>query len=651
MKRKLLFRTIRCVSRGNKMNFPQEEINTTMFQEYDVIVAGAGHAGSEAAAAAANIGSKVLLITMNMQTIAQMSCNPAMGGIAKGQIVREIDALGGYSGIVTNKSMLQFRMLNKSKGPAMWSPRAQCDRMLFALSWREMLENTPNLDFYQDTVKEIIVKDNRVCGVITGMGHRIYAKAVVLTSGTFLNGVIHIGEKKFGGGRVAEKAATGLTEQLVELGFISNRLKTGTPPRVDGRSLDYTVMEEQKGDEELTGFSFIKKPAINANQQLSCHITYTNQDVHDILKTGFDRSPMYTGRIEGTGPRYCPSIEDKINRFAERDRHQIFVEPEGFHTVEIYVNGFSTSLPEEVQYAALKLIPGFEKAKMFRPGYAIEYDFFPPTQLTNSLETKLIKNLFFAGQINGTTGYEEAACQGIIAGMNAHLAIKEEAPFVLKRNEAYIGVLIDDLINKGTDEPYRMFTSRAEYRTLLRQDNADLRLTEKSYKAGLASEERMRKVEQKQGGIQEVIKNLQSTLIEPREINEYLLQQDSAVITEKQKATKILLRPDISLNGMVEAVGKLQNLSEQYIEEVLQQAEIQIKYERYIEKEEELAKRISQLEELNIPEAFDYNRITALSNEALQKFKKIKPKTLGQASRISGVNPSDIQMLMVYIGR
>jgi len=633
------------------MNFPQEEINTTMFQEYDVIVAGAGHAGSEAAAAAANIGSKVLLITMNMQTIAQMSCNPAMGGIAKGQIVREIDALGGYSGIVTNKSMLQFRMLNKSKGPAMWSPRAQCDRMLFALSWREMLENTPNLDFYQDTVKEIIVKDNRVCGVITGMGHRIYAKAVVLTSGTFLNGVIHIGEKKFGGGRVAEKAATGLTEQLVELGFISNRLKTGTPPRVDGRSLDYTVMEEQKGDEELTGFSFIKKPAINANQQLSCHITYTNQDVHDILKTGFDRSPMYTGRIEGTGPRYCPSIEDKINRFAERDRHQIFVEPEGFHTVEIYVNGFSTSLPEEVQYAALKLIPGFEKAKMFRPGYAIEYDFFPPTQLTNSLETKLIKNLFFAGQINGTTGYEEAACQGIIAGMNAHLAIKEEAPFVLKRNEAYIGVLIDDLINKGTDEPYRMFTSRAEYRTLLRQDNADLRLTEKSYKAGLASEERMRKVEQKQGGIQEVIKNLQSTLIEPREINEYLLQQDSAVITEKQKATKILLRPDISLNGMVEAVGKLQNLSEQYIEEVLQQAEIQIKYERYIEKEEELAKRISQLEELNIPEAFDYNRITALSNEALQKFKKIKPKTLGQASRISGVNPSDIQMLMVYIGR
>src|SRR3954467_2567181 len=479
-----------------------------MFPDYDVIVAGAGHAGSEAAAAAANMGSKVLLITMNMQTIAQMSCNPAMGGIAKGQIVREIDALGGYSGIVTNKSMLQFRMLNKSKGPAMWSPRAQCDRMLFALSWREMLENTPNLDFYQDTVKEIIVKDNQVCGVVTGMGHNIYAKSVVLTSGTFLNGVIHIGEKRFGGGRVAEKAATGLTEQLVELGFVSNRLKTGTPPRVDGRSLNYSVMEEQKGDEDLIGFSFTHKPAIRTDQQLSCHITYTNPEVHEILKTGFDRSPMYTGRIEGTGPRYCPSIEDKINRFAERERHQTFVAPEGFHTVEIYVNGFSTSLPEDVQYAALKLIPGFEKAKMFRPGYAIEYDFFPPTQLTNSLETKLIKNLFFAGQINGTTGYEEAACQGIIAGMNAHLAIKEEAPFVLKRNEAYIGVLIDDLINKGTDEPYRMFTSRAEFRTLLRQDNADIRLTEAGYKLGLASEERMKNVLEKKTAVETVIQIL-----------------------------------------------------------------------------------------------------------------------------------------------
>jgi tRNA uridine 5-carboxymethylaminomethyl modification enzyme len=633
------------------MSIPQEKRSTNMFNDYDVIVAGAGHAGSEAAAAAANMGSKVLLITMNMQTIAQMSCNPAMGGIAKGQIVREIDALGGYSGIVTNKSMLQFRMLNKSKGPAMWSPRAQCDRMLFALSWREMLENTPNLDFYQDTVKEIIVKDNHVCGVITGMGHHIYAKAVVLTSGTFLNGVIHIGEKKFGGGRVAEKAAHGLTEQLVELGFVSNRLKTGTPPRVDGRSLNYSVMEEQKGDDDLIGFSFTHIPAIRADQQLSCHITYINQEVHDILKTGFDRSPMFTGRIEGTGPRYCPSIEDKINRFAERDRHQIFVEPEGFHTVEIYVNGFSTSLPEDVQYAALKLIPGFEKAKMFRPGYAIEYDFFPPTQLTNSLETKLIKNLFFAGQINGTTGYEEAACQGIIAGMNAHLAIKDQAPFVLKRNEAYIGVLIDDLINKGTDEPYRMFTSRAEYRTLLRQDNADLRLTEKSHKAGLASEERFRMVEQKKANIQEVVKGLQSTMIEPGEVNNYLLQQNSAVITEKQKATKILLRPDISLNGMIGSVNTLQELSTKYNAEVLEQAEIQIKYERYIEKEEELAKRISQLEELNIPETFDYNRITALSAEALQKFKKIKPRTLGQASRISGVNPSDIQMLMVYIGR
>jgi tRNA uridine 5-carboxymethylaminomethyl modification enzyme len=633
------------------MNIPQEKRSTNMFNDYDVIVAGAGHAGSEAAAAAANMGSKVLLITMNMQTIAQMSCNPAMGGIAKGQIVREIDALGGYSGIVTNKSMLQFRMLNKSKGPAMWSPRAQCDRMLFALSWREMLENTPNLDFYQDTVKEILVKDNRVCGVITGMGHHIYAKAVVLTSGTFLNGVIHIGEKKFGGGRVAEKAAHGLTEQLVELGFVSNRLKTGTPPRVDGRSLNYSVMEEQKGDDDMIGFSFIQKPAIRADQQLSCHITYTNQEVHDILKTGFDRSPMFTGRIEGTGPRYCPSIEDKINRFAERDRHQIFVEPEGFHTVEIYVNGFSTSLPEEVQYAALKLILGFEKAKMFRPGYAIEYDFFPPTQLTNSLETKLIKNLFFAGQINGTTGYEEAACQGIIAGMNAHLAISEQDPFVLKRNEAYIGVLIDDLINKGTDEPYRMFTSRAEYRTLLRQDNADLRLTERSHKAGLASEERFRMVEQKKANIQEVVKSLQSTIIEPEEVNNYLLQQNSAVITEKQKAAKILLRPDVSLNGMIASVDTLKERSAKYNTEVLEQAEIQIKYERYIEKEEELAKRISQLEELNIPETFDYSRITALSAEAMQKFKKIKPRTLGQASRISGVNPSDIQMLMVYIGR
>ncbi len=622
-----------------------------MFNEYDVIVAGAGHAGSEAAAAAANMGSKVLLITMNMQTIAQMSCNPAMGGIAKGQIVREIDALGGYSGIVTNKSMLQFRMLNKSKGPAMWSPRAQCDRMEFALSWREMLENTPNLDIYQDTVKEIIVKENSVCGVVTGMGHQIYAKAVVLTSGTFLNGVIHIGEKKFGGGRVAEKAATGLTEQLVAMGFASNRLKTGTPPRVDGRSLDYGLMEEQKGDEELTGFSFIQQPAITAAQQLSCHITYTNGAVHEILKTGFDRSPMYTGRIEGTGPRYCPSIEDKINRFGERDRHQIFVEPEGFRTVEIYVNGFSTSLPEEVQYTALKLIPGFEKVKMFRPGYAIEYDFFPPTQLTNSLETKLVKNLFFAGQINGTTGYEEAACQGIIAGMNAHLGISGQEAFVLKRNEAYIGVLIDDLINKGTDEPYRMFTSRAEYRTLLRQDNADLRLTEKSYKAGLASEERMRKVEEKKRDIGEVVKSLQSTMIEPEEINNYLIQQASAVISEKQKATKILLRPDISLPGIIGAVDNLSHLSQKYNEEVLEQAEIQIKYERYIEKEEELAKKISLLEELNIPDTFDYNRITALSNEAMQKFKKIKPRTLGQASRISGVNPSDIQILMVYIGR
>ncbi len=622
-----------------------------MFNQYDVIVAGAGHAGCEAAAAAANMGSKVLLITMNMQTIAQMSCNPAMGGIAKGQIVKEIDALGGYSGMVTNRSLLQFRMLNKSKGPAMWSPRAQCDRMLFASSWRSLLEKTQNVDFYQDTLQTVVVENNTVYGVTTGLGHQIFAKSVVLTSGTFLNGVIHIGEKRFGGGRVAEKAALGLTEQLEKLGFISSRLKTGTPPRVDGRSLNYSVMEEQKGDEEMTGFSFMENPAIKAEAQLSCYITYTNTSVHDILKTGFDRSPMYTGRIAGTGPRYCPSIEDKINRFAERDRHQIFVEPEGFDTVEIYVNGFSTSLPEEVQHKALQLIPGFENVKMFRPGYAIEYDYFPPTQLTNSLETKLIKNLFFAGQINGTTGYEEAACQGIIAGMNAHLAVRDQPAFVLKRNEAYIGVLIDDLINKGTDEPYRMFTSRAEYRTLLRQDNADLRLTEKSHAVGLATTERLKKVQQKKANTLSIKSILEITSVEPSEINTYLQEQDSALITEKQKLSKILLRPDISLAGLIKTSDKIQVLLNKYTIEELEQAEIQVKYERYIEKEEDMAKRLSQLEALTIPETFDYNRITALSNEALQKFRKIKPKTLGQASRISGVNPSDIQMLMVYIGR
>src|ERR1700754_2479226 len=490
-----------------------------MFPQYDVIVVGAGHAGCEAAAAAANLGSKVLLITMNMQTIAQMSCNPAMGGIAKGQIVREIDAMGGYSGIVTDKSMIQFRMLNRSKGPAMWSPRAQSDRMLFAATWREMLEATPNVDFYQDMVNSLVVKDGKVSGVVTGLGHTIHSSAVVVTSGTFLNGVIHIGEKRFGGGRVAEKAATGITEQLVSLGFESDRLKTGTPPRIDGRSLDYSKMEEQKGDEEIVGFSYLDVP--KPKEQRSCWITYTNQTVHDILKTGFDRSPMYTGRIEGTGPRYCPSIEDKINRFAERDRHQLFIEPEGWNTLEIYVNGFSTSLPEEVQYAALRQVPGFENVRIFRPGYAIEYDFFPPTQLSHSLETKLVSNLFFAGQINGTTGYEEAACQGLMAGINAHQKAKQLEPVVLKRSEAYIGVLIDDLINKGTDEPYRMFTSRAEFRTLLRQDNADIRLTEKSYRLGLASQERMEKTLAKQTGVEAIKKILQAQSIEPEESANY----------------------------------------------------------------------------------------------------------------------------------
>ncbi|MEO7048350.1 MAG: tRNA uridine-5-carboxymethylaminomethyl(34) synthesis enzyme MnmG, partial [Ferruginibacter sp.] len=493
-----------------------------MFQEYDVIVVGAGHAGCEAAAAAANMGSKVLLITMNMQTIAQMSCNPAMGGIAKGQIVREIDAMGGYSGIVSDKSMIQFRMLNRSKGPAMWSPRVQSDRMLFATTWREMLEGTPNVDFYQDMVKGLLVEDSVVKGVETGLGHKILAKSVVLTNGTFLNGVIHIGEKNFGGGRVSEKAATGITEQLVSLGFESNRLKTGTPPRVDGRSLDYSKMEEQKGDEEIVGFSYLEKPALKPADQRSCWITYTNTEVHDVLKTGFESSPMFQGRIQGSGPRYCPSIEDKINRFAERDRHQLFVEPEGWNTVEIYVNGFSTSLPEDVQLLALRKVPGFENCKMFRPGYAIEYDFFPPTQLTTSLETKLIKNLFFAGQINGTTGYEEAACQGLMAGINAHLASNKKEPLVLKRSEAYIGVLIDDLINKGTDEPYRMFTSRAEFRTLLRQDNADIRLTEISYKMGLASQERMDLVRKKKTAVAEVRSVLNEASIDPASAEMYL---------------------------------------------------------------------------------------------------------------------------------
>lgn len=622
-----------------------------MFPKYDVIVAGAGHAGCEAAAAAANLGSKVLLITMNMQTIAQMSCNPAMGGIAKGQIVREIDALGGYSGIVTDKSMIQFRMLNRSKGPAMWSPRAQSDRMVFATTWREMLEQTPNVDFYQDMVKEIIVKDGKACGVVTGLGHEIFSSSVVITSGTFLNGIIHIGEKQFGGGRVAEKAATGITEQLVGLGFESDRLKTGTPPRIDGRSLDYSKMEEQKGDEEIVGFSYMDVPKIKAEQQRSCWISYTNQTVHDILKTGFDRSPMYAGRIEGVGPRYCPSIEDKINRFADRERHQLFVEPEGFNTVEIYVNGFSTSLPEEVQMAALRQVPGFENVRIFRPGYAIEYDYFPPTQLTYSLETKLVPNLFFAGQINGTTGYEEAACQGLMAGINAHLKSKNEAPFILQRSEAYIGVLIDDLISKGTDEPYRMFTSRAEFRTLLRQDNADLRLTERSFRLGLATKERMTRMEEKRDGVEKVKATLKELSLDPVTFNPYLESINSAPLTQKQKAMQVLLRPNVDLKKMVGASAQLAETLSYADDEILEQAEIQVKYDVYIEKEKELVERMGQLENLVIPDNFDYDKVAAISNEALQKFKKIRPHTLGQASRISGVNPSDVQILMVYMGR
>lgn len=620
-----------------------------MFPEYDIIVVGAGHAGCEAAASAANLGSKVLLVTMNMQTIAQMSCNPAMGGIAKGQIVREIDALGGYSGIVTDLSVIQFRMLNRSKGPAMWSPRAQSDRMLFAAKWREMLEQTSNIDFYQDMVKGLLVKDGRACGVITGLGHEIRSKAVVLTNGTFLNGLIHIGEKNFGGGRAAEKAATGITEQLVSLGFESDRLKTGTPPRVDGRSLDYSKMEEQPGDQDISGFSYLptQKPA----KQLSCWVTYTSQQVHDKLKTGFDRSPMFAGRIDGVGPRYCPSIEDKINRFAERERHQLFIEPEGWNTVEIYVNGFSTSLPEEVQYEAIRMVPGFENVRIFRPGYAIEYDYFPPTQLTHTLETKLISNLFFAGQINGTTGYEEAACQGLMAGINAHQKVRELQPVILKRSEAYIGVLIDDLISKGTEEPYRMFTSRAEFRTLLRQDNADLRLTELSYRLGLASQERMDAVVQKKSEVEAIKRVLRETSVAPAEINGFLQQKNSSVITEKQKAEKILLRPDIELTSLIAALPALQTQLGNYTAESIEQAAIQVKYEVYIEKEKELVTRMGQLEDLEIPDSFDYKKIAALGNEAREKLHRIKPRTLGQASRISGINPSDVQILMVYMGR
>jgi tRNA uridine 5-carboxymethylaminomethyl modification enzyme len=620
-----------------------------MFPEYDVIVVGAGHAGCEAAAAAANLGSRVLLITMNLQTIAQMSCNPAMGGIAKGQILREIDAMGGYSGIISDQTMIQFRMLNRSKGPAMWSPRTQNDRMLFSKKWREALESTPRIDFYQDMVQGLIVHQNRVQGVITGLGHSIRAQSVVLTSGTFLNGIIHVGEKQFGGGRMAEKPSFGITEQLIGLGFESERLKTGTPPRVDGRSLDYSQMEEQRGDEEITGFSYLNLP--KPPRQLSCWITYTNQGVHEILKTGFDRSPMFTGRIEGVGPRYCPSIEDKINRFAERERHQLFIEPEGWNTIEIYVNGFSSSLPEEVQYEALRNVPGFAGVKMFRPGYAIEYDFFPPTQLTPALSTKLIDNLFFAGQINGTTGYEEAACQGLMAGINAHQRIRELEPLVLRRSEAYIGVLIDDLVSKGTEEPYRMFTSRAEFRTLLRQDNADLRLTELSFRLGLASAERVVRVREKASGVEAIRSLLAGFSLEPAESQSFFHSRNSAPLTAKQRALQVLLRPDIDLKNLAGAFPRLGQQLLDYDDEIQQQAEIQIKYEAYILKERELVDRMAQLEDLHIPEAFDYDRLASLSTEALQKFKRIRPRTLGQASRISGVNPSDVQILLVYMGR
>jgi tRNA uridine 5-carboxymethylaminomethyl modification enzyme len=622
-----------------------------MFNEYDVIVVGAGHAGCEAAAAAAKMGSRTLLVTMNMQTIAQMSCNPAMGGIAKGQIVKEIDALGGLSGIVTNRSMIQFRMLNRSKGPAMWSPRAQSDRMLFAQTWREMLEQTPNLDFYQDVVGRLIIEKGVVKGVVTGLGHEIRSKTVVLTNGTFLNGVIHIGEKNFGGGRVAEKASTGITEQLVSEGFESDRLKTGTPPRIDGRSLDYSKMEEQKGDDDISGFSFAEKPSLLPQNQRSCWITYTSKEVHEVLKEGFDSSPMYQGRIQGTGPRYCPSIEDKINRFSDRERHQLFVEPEGWNTVEIYVNGFSTSLSESVQYQALRMVPGFENCKMFRPGYAIEYDYFPPTQLSFTLETKGIKGLFFAGQINGTTGYEEAACQGLIAGINAHRQAKEQMPLVLKRSEAYIGVLIDDLINKGTDEPYRMFTSRAEYRTLLRQDNADIRLTETGYQLGLASVERMRALENKIKEVDSIKETLSTSTIEPEEINGYLESVYSSPLLLKQKAAQILLRPGINMKGLLNHTKGLSAALTGFSEEAIEQAEIQLKYDTYIQKEKELVEKMSHLEELAIPDNFNFEKINSLSTEARQKFTKIRPATLGQASRISGVNPSDIQILMVFMGR
>jgi len=620
-----------------------------MFSKYDLIVVGAGHAGCEAAAAAANLGSSVLLITMNMGTIAQMSCNPAMGGVAKGQIVREVDAMGGYSGIISDKSTIQFRMLNKSKGPAMWSPRAQIDRMRFAEEWRLALERTPNLDIWQDSVVGLLVKDNTVYGVKTSLGIEIESTAVVLTNGTFLNGVMHIGEKKFGGGRTAERASTGITEQLVELGMEAGRMKTGTPPRVDGRSLDYTKMEEQWGDENPGKFSYTDTEV--STDQRCCWITYTNGDVHETLKEGFEKSPMFTGRIKGLGPRYCPSIEDKINRFAERDRHQIFVEPEGWNTCEIYVNGFSTSLPEDVQFKALRLIPGFEQAKMFRPGYAIEYDFFPPTQLSLTLETKLISNLFLAGQINGTTGYEEAACQGFMAGINAHQKINDKHELIMKRSDSYIGVLIDDLVTKGTEEPYRMFTSRAEHRLLLRQDNADIRLSSIGHELGLISDERLEKVNQKIANADALVKFTRNQGIEMSDANPMLESLGSSVLNQNVKIHSLVGRPHVGLPDLIKVSKALAEATKDLDNETIEQAEIKIKYESYFEKENEIVAKMLKMEDKEIKPDFDYNKIVSISKEAREKLFKIKPRTLGQASRISGVSPSDISVLMVYINK